>query len=401
MARIYSIGFEKNTLTSGVEANSLASNGTGVATSTTQVHSGSRSLKNVSDNAESSIQVTNSSSHSQYLSFWIYVTILPGANTTIALVSDGSQGIAMCFIDITSTGALQLYYSGTGGGFTQLGSNSSALSLNTWTQITLHIDDTAGLASTVLAANINGTAFASGTIAEFVSGNAGVPGGLSKIGSGMVDANGTGTWYLDDFCINDGSGSSQTSYPAIGNKLSLITPNAQGDANAWATQVGGTAGAANNFTRVDEITPDDVTSYNGSTVLGQQDLFKCADPAIGTDTVSCVQVMARYRNNTVDLTTAFVIQCEKVSAGTIASGSAIDPDATAWTTCTPAGSLVLYNDPDSNPWTESTLATIQLGYKISTAHTNAIDVTNVWAYVDHIPASGVQYYSSLATLGAG
>ena len=400
MARQYSIGFEKNTLTSGVEANSLASNGTGVSVSTTQAHSGTHALKNVNDNAESSIQITNSSNHSQYLSFWIYVTIRPGANTTIALMSDGSQGIALCFIDMTSTGALQLYYSNTGGTFSQLGSNSSPIPLNTWTQITLHIDDTAGLASTVLAANINGTAFASGTIAEFVNSDTGVPNGLSKIGSGMVDANGTGTWYLDDFCINDGSGSSQNSYPATGNSLTLITPNAQGDANAWATAVGGTAGAANNFTRVDEITPDDVTSYNGSTVLGQQDLFKCADPAIGTDTVSCVQVMARYRNNTVDITTAFVIQCEKASAGTLASGAAIDPDGTTWTTCTPAGSLVLYTDPDGGSWVEATLATIQLGYKISTAHTNAIDVTNIWAYVDHAPAVSVTGHN-LSLLGVG
>lgn len=389
MARIYSIGFETNTLTNGVECNSATiSNGGGFSIQTGTIRTGTYALK-VNPAAPSTgdtFQIQNSSSHIQYNRFYIYVTARPtGSDTSLFLLADASNGVAVSYLALNTDGSLALVYSNTSGGFSQLGSNSSIIPLNTWTRIEHKGDDTAGVASTTLEARLNGVVFATGTVA-INSGETGLPNGFSVIGDQIVGANQTGTWYIDDWANNDGSGTSQNSYPGIG-AITRITPNATGDANAWPTAVGGTAGATNNFTRVDETTPDDVTSYNGSTVLNQQDLFKCTDPAIGTDTVNCVQVMARYRNNIVDVTTAFVIQCEKVSAGTLSSGAAIDPDSTTWTTCTPAGSLVLYKDPDGTAWTESTLATMQIGYKISTAHTNAIDITNIWAYVDHVPTT--------------
>lgn len=389
MARIYSIGFETNSLTNGVECNSATWSTTGITIDTGTVRTGTYSMKcAITSGNSGQLQIQNSNNHKQFIRVYCNPSVLPNnSGTTFMILADASNDIAIARLVLQSGGTLVLVYSDSGGGQTQIGSASSALAAGFNNMIELSVDDTGGTASTIIAARLNGTVFASGTVSVEATGNTGVPNGFTVLGYNLFGDNPTtGTIFFDDYAINDGSGSSQTSYPGIG-AITRITPNATGDANAWATQTGGTAGSANNFTRVDEITPDDATSFNGSTVLGQQDLFKCTDPAIGTDTVSCVQVMARYRNNTVDITTAFVIQAEKASAGTLASGAAIDPDGTTWTTCTPAGSLVLYNDPDGAAWTESTLATMQIGYKISTAHTNAIDITNVWAYVDHIPSA--------------
>lgn len=403
MARIYSIGWETNTLTNGVEANSLnfLTNGGGASIQTGTVRTGTFALKiNAAVSTGDNIRFINSNNHSQYIRMYLNISAYPTAtDNSFLLITDSTDGDALAFMSINASGTLELVFGDNSGGFTAIGA-SSVLSLNTWYMVDLHIDDTAGFSSTVIEGRLNGTVFATRTGQIVVAGNGGVPNGFTHFGDQMIANNASGTWFVDDIAINDGSGSNQNGYPGIG-AITRVTPNAAGDANTFATQTGGTAGSTNNFTRVNETTPNDVTSFNGSTVLGQQDLFKNNDPAIGTDTVSCVQVMARYRNNTIDLTTAFVIQCEKVASGTLASGAAIDPDSTTWTTCTPAGSLVLYNDPDSNPWTESTLATMQIGYKISTAHTNAIDVTNIWAYVDHAAATGGQYYFALTTLGAG
>lgn len=404
MARIYSIGFEKNSLTNGVEANSATWTTTGLTLDGVTFRTGAKSLKMViSSGASGKLQLNNSNNHKQFIRLYCFPSVLPDGNgTTFLLVADASNSIAVTRLILKANGTLVLVYSDSAGGQTQIGSASAALVGSFVNMIELSIDDTGGVGSVVIAARLNGTVFASGTVSVEATGNTGIPNGSTVLGFNLFGDNPTtGTLFFDDYAINDGSGSNQNSYPGAG-ALTLITPNAAGDANAWATQVGGTAGSTNNFTRVDEITPDDVTSYNGSTVLGQQDLFKCTDPAIGTDTVNCVQVMARYRNNTIDLTTAFVIQCEKTTGGTLASGTAIDPDSTTWFTCAPAGSLVLYNDPDGSAWIESTLATMQIGYKISTAHTNAIDVTNIWAYVDHTPANVTpKNASSMAMMGVG
>ena len=313
MARQYSIGFETNTLTNGVEANSVTvTQGGGLSIQTGTVRTGTYALKVAPTAGGTDIfQVQNSNSHSQYIRFYFNKSAnVTGVDNSVCLLADSNNAVIFAYIFTNTNGTLGLAYGDTSGGFTQIGSNSSVLALNTWYLVELHVDDTGGLGSTVCEARLNGVVFATGTESILTTGNGGVPNGFTLIGDQVLGNNATGTWFIDDLAINDSSGTNQNGYPGIG-AITRITPNAAGDANSWATQTGGTAGSANNFTRVNETTPNDATSFNGSTVLSQQDLFKCIDPSIGTDTVNCVQVMARYRNNTVDLTTAFEIQCEK------------------------------------------------------------------------------------------
>jgi hypothetical protein len=74
------------------------------------------------------------------------------------------------------------------------------------------------------------------------------------------EAQTTGDWFFDDLAINDNTGSFQNSYPGEG-KIIHLKPNAAGDSNGFSVQVGGTVGSSNNYTRVNEVTPDDATSY--------------------------------------------------------------------------------------------------------------------------------------------
>lgn len=386
MSRIYNIGWETNSLTNGVEANSMTvTNGGGASIQTGTVRTGTYALKlNPPTSTGDNIRVTNSSSHSQFIRVYLNIATYPtAADNSFVSIRDSTETVTPAFISINTNGTLELVYGDNAGGFSAVGA-SSVLSLNTWYMIELHVDDTAGFASTLVEGRLNGSVFATRTGQIVVTGNGGIPNGFTHFGDQLIASNTTGVWYLEDIAINDGAGTSQNSYPGAG-ALTMIRPNAAGDINTFATQTGGTAGASNNFTRVNELPPDDATSFNGSSTLNQEDLFKNTDSFVNPHTISVVQVMARYRNNTADATTAFKIECEKIAGGTITQGAAIVPNSTTWTTVSPANSLMLYNDPDGNPWGKST-ATMQIGYKLTTANVNRIEVTSVWAYIDHAPS---------------
>ncbi len=402
MARQYCIGFETNSVTNGVEANSITwnTNAGAMSIQTGTVRTGTYALEDIASGSGDYFDFLLSTDHVQFIRMYFRIHVATGAQVDIMSCLDSTLAKTIGQISLNTNNTLDLQYYNTSGVLTKIGSSSSALTVDTWYMVELKCDDTGGSTSTVIEGRLNGSVFATGT--ENINTNAGLPSGFGCIGNISQTPSATGTFFFDDVAVNDSTGSSQTSYPGTGN-IVRVTPNATGDVNTWATQTGGTAGSVNNYTRVNETTPNDATTFNGSTVLGQEDLFKCTDPAIGSGTVSVVQVIARYRNNTVDLTTAFKIECEKAPAGTIAQSSSIDPDGTTWKTAPSSLTLVLYNDPDGAAWTETTLATMQIGYKITTAHTNAIDVTTIWAYVDYVPAAAANNaaigYKSLLGVG--
>lgn len=300
-------------------------------------------------------------------------------------------------IALTSTGTLILTNNGTG-----IGSASSTVNDGNWHMLEIKMDTTPATGSRVIEARLDGSVFATsatqtvGTCSDIFLG-----------GNGLAEAQTQGEWWFDDVALNDNTGGSQNSYPGSGKILQLY-PSAAGDVNTFATQTGGTAGSSNNYTRVNEVPPDDATSFNGSNTLNQQDLFNVTNSGIGaSDTVNVVMVGGRFRNNTADTTTAIEFQIEKTSGGTLSSSSAIIPDTTSWNTNGTSAPrnypLVTYQDPDGAAWTQTTLDSMQIGYIISAGSTNRIDVTNVWASVDYTPASGgvTQPVGGLTLMGIG
>ena len=118
-------------------------------------------------------------------------------------------------------------------------------------------------------------------------------------------------------------------------------------------------------------------------------------------------VQSRSSNlTTPDATTKITFEIEKAAVGTLALSTAVAPNSTAWTTRNRAnqlGTIVLYKDPDNvNAWTQATLDTMQIGFKLTTGGTNKIIVTSMWASVDYVPGvASTATGSTLAMMGVG
>lgn len=378
MARLITSGFELNSKTSGIEFDNSSISGD-ITIVTSPINTGTYAAK-IATTTQNSFTIytpfTTNQNTGVYARTWFYISSTPTLATRILIIYN-STTVQRAAIILTTGNQLQLVNSST----VQVGSNSTTLSTNTWYCVELFVD--ASISSGTITGRLNGTIFATG------AGSA--SSGWSKVHVGAVSGSSTTTLYFDDIAVNDNTGSFQNSFPGIG-QIARLTPNAAGDSNGFATNVGGTGGASNNFTRINEVTPDGTTTYNASSTLNASDLFAVSTITIPTSTtINCVVIGGQFANITgADTTAAFVFQAEKTSGGTISQSSAIIPFSTTMfvNNFNANGSasghpLVLYNDPDGNPWTPTTLASMQIGYKITATNTNPIAVSGVWALVDY------------------
>lgn len=392
MSRRWSCGFENQSLTSGMEFDSFVGSGSpNITISTTTVRSGAASLR---------LHPTPTTTHTTmlyqfisanntgnfYCRFYMNIAALPTSITNVA--AGGNSDVVIfafaatnngtwCELSIDASGVLRMYRDGSDRGVI---GTSSALSLNTDYMIEVGY----GSATSYVEARINGVSIGSTTSAPGLSGVAKI-----ALGLGVLSEDCFADIFYDDIAINDTAGSFQTSWPGSG-KIIHLKPNATGDANAFSFQNGGTAGSANNFTRVNEVPPDDAATRNGSATLNNEDLFNVGNSGIAAnDTVNVVAVGGRYSDNIADATAAFKFEIEKTASGTITQSAAIIPNSTTWRTNANAAPknhpIILYQDPDGAAWTQTTLDSMQIGYKLTTAGTNRIQLSNVWALVDYTP----------------
>lgn len=394
MARLFSCGFEEQSVTAGLEFSSNGLNGGGISTATKRTGSASMQINVVASFSWFGHVFRSATSNNEaicrvYVNFSAFPTVGP---TEIVGAWDSVGAAEEAWIQVTSTGVLQLMKPTS----TQVGSNSSALSLNTWYMI--EIDVSGGTGTAKLEGRLNGSVFAT-TSTQTIS-------AFDAFYLGNPNSSSTMNLFYDDWAINDTTGSFQNTYPGTGQIVNL-RPNAAGDNNAFATQTGGTAGAANNFTRVNEVTPNDATTFNGDVTTGHIDDFNIDDTpsSIGaSDTINVVQVGIRYRASVASAESAFQARIKKAAAGTVSSSTAITPNATAFKSHANAKPfnppLTLYNDPDGSAWAKATLDTTQIGYTISTGNTNRADISTVWLTVDSTPVA-VSTVKQLSALGVG
>jgi len=280
---------------------------------------------------------------------------------------------------------------------TAIGSASATLSTGTWYMVELKTDTNATAGSRIMEARLDGSVFATSSTQSHAA-----PLAFTLGGNLDSEAQTTGEWWFDDVALNDNTGSFQTSYPGPGKIIQLI-PNAQGDANGFTILTGGTAGVANNYTRVRDVPTDGNTTSNASGTLNAEDLFKLTPSGIGSnDTVSVVTVGLRLRDDTLaDAALAVKAEIEKTAGGTIAQGSSIIIGQNSFGVNSGAAphnyTLTTYQDPDNANWTQATLDTMQIGYKITTAGTQNVLITTTWATVEYV-AGGT---NELALLGVG
>ena len=382
MARQWTCGFELQTFATGIEVDS--NSGTPVI-STTTVRSGLASMRvqgtGVSKFFTQQFLGTGSTTN-KFVRFYIRIAAAVAAGpSAVGLLRDATNGNGPS-IRVNTNNTLELWDEQAG---VQRGSDSSALSANTWYRVEFQYIRGTG----VITAFLDGVQFATGASTTNMS--------MDTFRLGMIDTTNL-DFFFDDIGINDSSGTSQTGLPGDA-KVIRLSPDAAGDANGFLVQVGGTAGSANNFTRVNEITPNDATSYNATAVLATEDLFNCDASGIGaSDTVNVVSVGFRFANIVAaDATASIKIEVEKTSAGTKTQSAAIIPNSTTWRSNVPGTTLpktyplITYTDPDGAAWTQATLDTMQIGYVLFAALTRAIGVTTIWTYVDYTPNAGTTW----------
>ena len=312
-----------------------------------------------------------------YVRFYLRIATLPGSLNSIAFIS-GDDTLAE--IQLNASGTLELWDNFNG---VQIGSDSSALSVNTWYRIEVKVDVTT-LSATALEAKIDGTAFASGT-ANYtgLSGAYGLRlGGIS---------NGTYDIYFDDIAVNDNSGSFQNSYPGAGEIIHLL-PNAIGDNSAWTPTSG------DNYTNVDEVTPDDATTIVSATGVGGEidDYNLAATPAAmdSDDVINYVGVGVRF--SVSGASSGVELRLKASSGGTTDDTTIISSDtATTYFTnddLAPKNYLAFGNDSNyeqpggASAWTKATLDTAQIGITNLSGGGATVNVSTIWLLVDHTPA---------------
>jgi hypothetical protein len=375
MARLLTTGFELQSTTGGTDGFQIISGS--INTSVFRSGAASNRLNPTATVLATEGSITPTAVNGPlFVRCAIYVATAPAATQGIMQFYDGGGkgGSQKIGIRITPTSTLQLYNFEDSA---QIGSDSAALTANTWYVVTWK-QDTTTLASTACEAFLNGVSFASGT-ANLTTTQKNLR--IGNTSSATMDV------YYDDIAVNDASGSFETSYPDWQGKIICLKPDSAGDANAW-TRGGSDSGA--NWSQVDEVTPNDITDYNQSTTLNQEDFFNCDASGISsTDIVNVVTVNTRYRSDVSTNVPTFVSEIKKASGGTVTAGTATTPSSTTWrsnTTSAPyTPHITQYQDPDGASWTQAKLDTMQLGYKITVDNTNIVQISKIWAYVDYTP----------------
>lgn len=307
-----------------------------------------------------------------YYTAHLRIASLPDITASIMFIS----GNAGCSMHLTASGTLQVRVSL---GATQVGSDSSALSLDTWYRIDLMLDKT------------NNKVVGRLDTVEFVNATPPISldqGNACRLGSGW----GTPTFdiYFDDVAVNDGTGSFENTW-TDGVEVIHLRPNAAGDNAQWIGQPGG---GASSYANVDEVTPNDGTDYNEEGTVGDIDDWNIDDtPAAlaADDDVSCVQVGHRYQHGFGGASWAgqHVLRI-KASAGGTVEESANSEKWTPWTTH--SGStpqmyiLTLYDLPGASvtAWTKADLDVAQVGCRMSTAPiVGRQAITALWVCVTH------------------
>jgi hypothetical protein len=381
MARIFNSGFELNSVVDGMEFDDSDS-GTKPSIAVTPQLTGQYTQKSVSARNDFRHKFSSGLLDSQvYARVWFYVRTKVDANTRVLYIVEAGAGDRVS-LRLTPTNTLQLF-----GNATQVGTDSASLALNEWNCIELSYKNNTVSTKGEFAGRLNGTTFASTTTST-------ENGSWDSLIIGNGDGTATGEFYFDDLAVNDATGSFQTSWPGV-TRLAIFRPSGTGDVNDFGTATGGVAGAANNYTRVMEVSPDTGT-HNASATLNNQDMFTMSPLDLYKicpgDTINCITVHVRLKNNTLgDATTALKAQIKK-SGGSTGQGTAIIPnDLVNWSTDSHdqprLPTLVKYQDPDGADWTTQTIATMQCGYKLTAVGTNPIQVTALWAYVDFTPAA--------------
>ena len=192
--------------------------------------------------------------------------------------------------------------------------------------------------------------------------------GQTILSGSSVDTRGTGdsryalfqlqNYYqcIDDIYICDTDGTINNDF--LGRVvIEGILPNADGDSTDWTP-----ASGSDNYAMVDDIPPDDDTSYVESGTEGDEDLYDYADlSTITMETILGLQINTDVRLNAVsgDIDLYQTVKSDSTSSDGAPTNIASDDYEVA--------TRILETDPDtSSAWTVSGVNAAQFGIKVGT-----------------------------------
>lgn len=379
MARIWSSGFELNSITADVEWSSVVGSNPTIQTST--VRSGTYALEVNAVGTIMCIQqiyAATAGAGPYFVRTYLYITSYPSANGA-GIIQIGNSTTTQASIQMQTDGSLSLWAQNV-----KVGSNSSVLSLNTWYRI--EFKATAGSGTGVIEGKIDGTNFASSTTTTI--------GNSDRLTVGMIGSV-TSHTFFDDIAINDSSGTSQTSYPGAGSIVHLH-PNGTGDSETAGIAKTGDTPA---WKCIDEVTPDDATTF--ISVAATSDTLDVAidnssTAGIGaSDTITLVAVGTRGAATTA-ANCSVNLRLRSASGGATQTSGNIVRSTTGYTTHIEAAphiyKLTSYTDPTTgSAWTPTGTNSIdnaQIGFSSADATPDPI-ITTMWALIEYVPAPPV------------
>lgn len=154
---------------------------------------------------------------------------------------------------------------------------------------------------------------------------------------------------IDDVYINDGQGSVNNDYSGD-QAVYYLRCNTAGDNAEW------TPSASTNVSNIDDVFPDDDTTYNSTDVENELDLFNVEDLPLASGVIAAICIHIRARKETAG--TANIQRAHK-RAGTTSLGSSFNPS-----TSYESQYETLELDPVSAAaFTIANVNDMQLGYK--------------------------------------
>ena len=391
--RLQTFGFENQTLTAGEEFTSAGCGGGWCSINTTAttsaVHSGSASFRSAPTSAAFSwignVFRADGSVTKAYARCHFYYENLPATNPVeMCSFWDSVASNRRSTVVLTSGGVGQLLTDDN----SQIGSNSSALSANTWYCVQLMTFSNGAGASEIAGSIETGectdspTPFASSvttTIADFNAVYVGTPNASSAYSA-----------FWDDLAVNDEAttkGSTQISYPA-GGKIVYLRPTASGD----------TAATTGTFADIDETDPNDATDFltlDETTSIGCYNITDTTGLIDSYDTIKLADIGIRIREE-ASAVTSYQFGWKSQASGLVASSTAQDAGDTTWRT-NQTGTTAMTNrmSTTTDPQDNGAISTTDLDNgQICAASLDADDlnVSTLWLMVEYTdgtpPASG-------------
>lgn len=382
MARLWSCGFELQSVTSGVEWDTTTNSPT---ISTTIKRSGAAALR-CNPSATTALltyefNIDGGSAVDLYFRAYVYITTATDALDSIMRVRSTANE-ATASIRMNSDRTLELWDDDDGSSPVQIGSDSSALNTGQWYRIEMAIVTDASGFPTSATGYIDGVQFATGGAFNFVGA---APGDFQL---GAITAT-TCDLYFDDVAINNNSGASQTGLPGAGSIVHM-QPDSAGDSNT---------GFSGDWSDLDEVTPDDGTTIvilDNDNELIDVNCESSSNAGIGsTDTISLVLVGIREAASSGALgANGWNVRIKSASGASVQSGSTTTHNDTTYQTNGDVQpriyTLASYTDPTTGvAWTPTgtnSLDNMQIGV-IATDANPDVRVSTLWASVEYVPAS--------------